>query len=70
MLGPRDVRSPAFANDWGRPFLEPHCYPALESWPPIESYMDVYWNSFMCEFTIHLPMAANAYVWGYLAART
>ena len=69
-LGPRDVTSEAFAGDWGRKLLRPHCYPELESWPPIESYMDVFWNSPLCEFTIHLPMAQNAYVWGYLAART
>ncbi len=69
VLGPRDVTSAAFADDWGRRLLKPHCYPELASWPPIESYMDVFWNSPLCEFTIHLPMAQNAYVWGFLAAR-
>lgn len=69
VLGPRDMASPAFAADWGRKLLVPHVYPALETWPAMESYMDVFWNSPLCEFTIHIPMAPNAYVWGYLAAR-
>ena len=29
----------------------------------------VFWDPMVCEYTIHKPMAGQAYVWGYLAAR-
>jgi hypothetical protein len=33
----------------------------------MEAYWDVFWYPMMCEFTVHHPMATNAYTWGYLA---
>jgi hypothetical protein len=30
---------------------------------------DVFWDPMVCEYTIQKPMAGQAYVWGYLAAR-
>ncbi len=46
-----------------------HCFPDVQQWPALEAFWDVFWYPSMCEFTVHQPMAANAYVWGYLAAR-
>lgn len=69
ILGPMDATGWYSKLDWGRSLIEPNCYPALETWPPIETYMDVYWNSIMCEFTIHDTIAPNFLCWGYLAAR-
>ena len=37
--------------------------------PTLEAYWDIFWYPAMCEFTVQSPMAPNAYVWGYLAAR-
>ncbi|MBN2327783.1 MAG: glycoside hydrolase family 9 protein [Candidatus Omnitrophica bacterium] len=54
---------------FGQKIAQPFLYPPAEEWPIMESYWDIFWNPIMCEFTVHRPMAANAYVWGYLAAR-
>lgn len=69
VLGPMDPAGWYTKMDWGRTLIEPTTYPALETWPPIETYMDLFWNSLMCEFTVHDTIAPNFYCWGYLAAR-
>jgi len=38
--------------------------------PALEAFWDVFWDPMVCEYTIQKPMAGQAYVWGYLAART
>ena len=43
--------------------------PPWKQWPALEAYWDVFWDPLVCEYTVHKPMAGNAYVWGYLAAR-
>jgi hypothetical protein len=45
------------------------CYPAVKTWPVMESYWDVFWYPLMSEFTVHQTIVPNAFVWGYLAAR-
>jgi endoglucanase len=65
--GPRDVK--ADSKGWEHKLLAPACYPPPDRWPNAEAYFDVFWYPTMCEFTVHSPMAQNAYVWGYLAAR-
>ena len=65
--GPRDVQRDK--DGWEHKLLAPACYPPPSQWPNIEAYFDVFWYPTMCEFTVHSPMAPNAYVWGYLAAR-
>jgi len=65
--GPRDMQLDR--NGWEFKVIGPACYPAPLEWPSAEAYFDVFWYPSMCEFTIHSPMAQNAYVWGYLAAR-
>jgi endoglucanase len=50
--------------------IKPFCFPEPAQWPIMEAYWDVFWYPMMCEFTIHHPMAYNAYTWGYLAAVT
>ncbi len=57
---PKDLFIGQFA---GRVFC-----PAWNEWPAIEAYWDVFWDPLVCEYTVHKPMAGNAYVWGYLAA--
>ena len=66
--GAMDVTSVVF-GDWARKLLKPYCYPDIETWPSVESYMDVFWNALLCEFTIHEVLSPNFYCWGYLAAR-
>ncbi|MHB1460021.1 MAG: glycoside hydrolase family 9 protein [Armatimonadota bacterium] len=66
--GPMDVTSVVF-GDWARKLLKPYCYPDIETWPSVESYMDVFWNALLCEFTVHEVLSPNFYCWGYLAAR-
>ncbi|MBM3501970.1 MAG: hypothetical protein FJX74_25225, partial [Armatimonadetes bacterium] len=56
-------------QDWALDFVDQTCYPPSREWPFIEAYFDVFWYPLMCEFTIHQPMAENAFTWGYLAAR-
>jgi endoglucanase len=56
-------------QDWAIKFVDQTCYPPSREWPIIEAYWDVFWYLVVCEFTVQTPMAANAYTWGYLAAR-
>ena len=69
LLGPCDLELLRSAAGWAQNFVEPHQSPKPESWPALENFFDVFWHPLMCEYTVHEPMAANAYVWGYLAAR-
>ena len=65
--GPRDVVRDK--DGWEHKLLAPVTVPPSARWPNAEAYFDVFWYPSMCEFTIHSPMAQNAYTWGYLAAR-
>jgi len=56
-------------DDWAQKLNAQFVYPGMLQWPAIEAYWDVFLHPAMCEFTIQNPMAVNAYVWGYLAAR-
>jgi endoglucanase len=67
VFGPKDMTSKW--EGWGKPVCAPHCTPEIDGWPGVEAYFDVFWYSMQCEFTIHVPMAVNAYTWGYLSAR-
>jgi hypothetical protein len=55
------------------PFIGPFAggvfCPPYKEWPALEAFWDVFWDPMVCEYTIHKPMAGQAYVWGYLAAR-
>lgn len=66
--GPIDVES--HKDYWAQKIVALYCYPPVREWPTLEAYWDVFWYPPMCEFTVHDPMAGNAYVWGYLAGRT
>ncbi len=68
VFGPIDVAR--HRNYWAQKLVARHCYPAIDRWPTLDAYWDVFWYPPVCEFTIHRPMAENAYVWGFLAART
>lgn len=50
--------------------VDPFIYPVMNQWPVAEFFFDVFWLPMITEFTIHIPMASNIYVWGYLAARS
>jgi endoglucanase len=67
IFGPTDPDR--YKDNWQQKLVAPYCYPPVLQWPPIEAYWDVFWYPEMCEFTVQAPMAENAYVWGYLAAR-
>jgi endoglucanase len=64
VFGPID---PAANDTFMKPIIRPSCFPPPEKWPVMEAYWDVFWYPIMCEFTIHRPMAQNAYIRGYLA---
>jgi len=65
--GPIDVARDK--NNWAQKIVAKYCFPEVQRWPTLEAYWDVFWYPPMCEFTIHSPMAQNAYAWGYLAGR-
>ncbi len=65
--GPIDVAR--HKDYWAQKIVARSCYPDVQRWPTLEAYWDVFWYPPMCEFTIHTPMAQNAYAWGYLAGR-
>jgi endoglucanase len=65
--GPIDVAS--HEDYWAQKIVAGYCYPDVQQWPTLEAYWDVFWYPPMCEYTVQTPMARNAYVWGYLAAR-
>ncbi len=67
VFGPRDIQNDK--DYWAHRWLNRVSHPPIEEWPTIEAYWDVFWYPPVCEFTVQSPMAANAYVWGYLAAR-
>ena len=67
--GPMDGSIPGMPDPFIGPFAWPVFYPPFKEWPALEAYWDVFWDPLECEYTIHKPMAGNAYVWGYLAAR-
>ena len=67
VFGPSDVESAK--NDWGQKLVSRFTFPPVAQWPTMEAYWDVFWYPSVCEFTVQSPMAVNAYVWGYLAAR-
>jgi endoglucanase len=67
VLGPIDTQHDF--QKWAQDMVGLHLHPEYKQWPALEAYWDVFWFPVMCEFTVHQPMAMNAYVWGYLAAR-
>ncbi len=67
VAGPVDVEQ--HKDYWAQKIVARYCHPSVQQWPTIEAYWDVFWYPPMCEFTVQTPMARNAYIWGYLAAR-
>ena len=67
--GPMDNTIQGLKDPFMEPFAGPHFFPPWQEWPALEAYWDVFWDPMVCEYTVHKPMAGNAYVWGYLAAR-
>ncbi len=67
VAGPYDVKK--HKDYWAQKIVNRWCHPPARQWPTIEAYWDVFWYPPVCEFTVQNPMADNAYVWGYLAAR-
>jgi len=67
VFGPQDVQRNL--NHWGMKLVGRFCFPQVKHWPTMEAYWDVFWYPQVCEFTVQQPMAANAYIWGYLAGR-
>ncbi len=67
--GPMDNTIKDMKDIFIRQFAGTVVYPEVEKWPAMEGFWDVFWDPMVCEYTVHKPMAGNAYVWGYLAAR-
>jgi len=67
VAGPADVQNDK--DNWAQKIVAGYCYPDVQQWPTMEAYWDVFWYPSICEYTVQSPMAQNAYVWGYLAAR-
>ncbi len=67
VFGPQEVERAK--GDWGQKNVARFAFPAVAQWPTAEAYWDVFWYPSVCEYTVQSPMAANAYLWGYLAAR-
>jgi endoglucanase len=67
VFGPADVELDK--DNWAQKIVANYCHPDVAEWPSLEAFWDVFWYPSMCEFTVQQPMARNAYVWGYLAAR-
>ena len=67
VFGPTDVVLDK--DSWAQKIVAKYCFPDVQQWPTLDAFWDVFWYPSMCEFTVQTPMAANAYVWGYLAAR-
>lgn len=67
IFGPQDIERNL--GHWGMKLVAQFAFPPVKQWPTAEAYFDVFWYPQMCEFTVQQPMAANAYLWGYLAAR-
>ena len=67
--GPLDNSQKGLRDPFIGPFAGAAIFPPVQEWPALEAYWDVFWDPLVCEYTVHKPMAGNAYVWGYLAAR-
>jgi endoglucanase len=60
----KEMQDPFIGQFAGRVFCPPY-----KEWPALEAFWDVFWDPMVCEYTIQKPMAGQAYIWGYLAAR-
>jgi endoglucanase len=67
--GPMDNTIKDMKDIFIRQFAGTVVYPEVEKWPALDAFWDVFWDPMVCEYTVHKPMAGNAFVWGYLAAR-
>lgn len=67
--GPMDNNMKGMTDPFIGPFAGATIFPPPKEWPALEAFWDVFWDPMICEYTIQKPMAGNAYVWGYLAAR-
>ena len=59
-------------TDWDETFartVRPFLRPEERDWPRLEALWTAFWYPPINEYTVQSPMAHNAYVWGYLAAR-
>lgn len=66
--GPHDVDR--LRDQWTIKLLDDVIFPPYFEWPTTESYLDIYSFEPVTEFTVQSTIAPNAYVWGYLAARS
>ena len=69
ITGPLDIQHEALKDDSWEKHLASICFPPRAQWPVIETFCDIFWHGYMCEFTVQTPMARNAFAWGHLAAR-
>ena len=67
VFGPMDLARDR--DNWTVKLLTPATHPHPAQWPTLEAWFDIYLFPPVTEFTIHIPIAATSYIWGYLAAR-
>lgn len=68
VYGPTDPAIFESAYDWMHTwFLSKQMTPGSRTWPPQESYVDVFGWPPMNEYTVHQTFGPVAYTWGYLA---
>ena len=65
--GPHDVSH--LRDSWTLKVLGDRLYPRYTEWPTTEFYLDIYSFEPVTEFTTHMTIAPNAYIWGYFSAR-
>ncbi len=68
VYGPFDTVQ--YGNDWTSKLYGKIMFPAIKSWPAVESYADIYLFPMAAEFTVMQTIAPATYVWGYLDAQT
>ena len=66
VMGPMDVRK--LNGYWAMKFVRPYVYPVYENWPTTDAFWRVPIMAKTAEYTVHMTLAPNIYVWGCLAA--
>jgi hypothetical protein len=71
VYGPADQSTPNGMSDWVHTWVltRDRMVPGSRTWPPPESYTDVFSWPGANEFCVNSPMATAVYTWCYLAAR-
>lgn len=67
VLGPLDLSFNNGAKSKVVNSYRAFCYPEIDKWPVMETFLDIFWLPLMSEFSVE-TMAVQVYTWGFLAA--